>query len=203
MVETKKISKRIMLALITCLIACMGMFVLSGCESDEQAAENALKGYLDDFKNGSSDDFAAADMAQFEQMGLDPDQFMSSWTEGFGYEVTGATKGEQPETVMVDVKITSKQITTAISHALPDIMNYAMSAALSGASQSDMQSKMVQMILDQLAKDEPVESSVTVEMSSETGQWIPSSTGEQTLANAIVGNVDELTQEMSSLSSAE
>ncbi len=203
MSEVTKFSKRVVIALITCLIACMGMFALSGCESDEQAAENALKGYLDGFKNGSSDDFAAADMAEFQQMGLDPDQFMSSWTEGFAYEVTGATKGEQPETVMVDVKITSKQITTAISNALPDIMSYAMSAALSGASQSDMQSHMVQMILDQLAKDEPVESTVTVEMSSETGQWIPTDTGEQALANAIVGNVDQLTQEMSSLASAQ
>lgn len=52
MIETKKFSKRIALALITCLIACMGMFALAGCESDEQQAENALKGYLDDFKNG-------------------------------------------------------------------------------------------------------------------------------------------------------
>lgn len=35
MIETKKFSKRIALALITCLIACMGMFALTGCESDE------------------------------------------------------------------------------------------------------------------------------------------------------------------------
>lgn len=203
MIETKKFSKRIALALITCLIACMGMFALAGCESDEQQAENALKGYLDDFKNGSSEDFAAADMAEFEQMGLNPDEFMSSWTQGFGYEVLSVTKDTSNDNMMVEVKITSKQITTAISHALPDIMSYARGAALSGASQADMQNHMVQMILDQLAKDEPVESTVTVEMNSETGQWVPTQNGEEALAGAIVGNVDQLTQEMSTIASAE
>lgn len=59
------------------------------------------------------------------------------------------------------------------------------------------------MILDQLAKDEPVESTVTVEMNSETGQWVPTQNGEEALAGAIVGNVDQLTQEMSTIASAE
>lgn len=184
--------KRIIALIVAIVLACTALFALSGCQSKEQQAEEALKSDLNDYKNGSEEIFANQDAQDLSQIGLDPKELQAAMTEDFTFEIKGSKANADTNTVDVEVSIHSRQVANAIKTCLPDMLSYALSASLTGMSEQDIQQHLAEMILDQLKKEEAVDTTIAVPMSEDSGAWSITGDGEQALAGAIVGDLGSI-----------
>ena len=121
---------------------------------------------LEDFKRGEVDELDAPVIEQIEDSGLLTADVAKAWTEGFSYEV-GDPVDDGDGTASVPVTLTVKQIGPLVAEGTtPD----QLATALNGA---DL------MNLD-----------VSVDFYAEPdGDWEMSPSGEQTLADALVGDL--------------
>lgn len=195
------VTKRVIVALMTLVLACTAAVALSGCQSKEQQAESALKAQLDEYKNGSANILNSQESSEAADLGVDAEQFLSELRASFSYETKGSKEGTDANTVDVETTITSKQLTGAVKNSLPTIMGYALGAALSNPSEEEIQEYVSRVIVEQLQKEEPVTTTITIPMKEDSGEWKITEQGTQALSNAIVGDFEALQAELSNSSS--
>lgn len=196
------LTKRIVIALVALVLACTAAVALSGCQSKEQQAESALKAQLDEYKNGSANILGSEEASDVAELGVNAEQFLSELREGFSYEIKSSKEGADAGTIEIETSITSKQLTGAVKNSLPTIMGYALGAALSNPSEGEIQQYVSTVIVEQLQKEEPVTTTITIPMKEESGEWKITEQGTQALSNAIVGDFEALQAELSSGSSS-
>lgn len=106
--------KKLLLApLMAALVACV--VLLSGCggPSVEELITNDLTSQFDEIKNGGDDFLSGLEEAsgdEFEQLGIDPEEYAKSYLEGFDYKIGDVTVDEDKGTATAEVTITCKSM---------------------------------------------------------------------------------------------
>lgn len=196
MKEHARITNRIIVFLLALALAFGAAVALSGCQSKEQQAQDAVKSLLDDYKSGAVELLTNSESHKLSSMGIDEKELASAMIEDFSYEVKGAKENSETGAIDVEVTIHSKQLATAIKNAMPDMVSYALGASFAGASSDDMQKQLANILIAQLKDEEAVDTTVTVPTQEESGDVLPTDEGKQALANAILGDVDALQQSL-------
>lgn len=183
---------RIVAVLLTIALVFCAALALSGCQSKEQQAEASVKALLDDYKNGSVDLLSSGNAEELADMNLDVQELASILTEDFSYDIKGSKENSETGNIDVEVTIHSKQLSGAITKALPDMLTYAFGASLSGMSEADIQKQLMSIILEKLKTEEAVDTTVTVPVAEESGDLVATDEGKKAILSAIVGNMDEV-----------
>lgn len=198
MKERTRVHDRIIACLVACALIFAAAVALSGCQSKEQQAEASVKALLDDYKNGTLEMLTGTEVDEISRMNIDEHELISVLTEDFSYEIKGSTENAEEGTIDVEVTIHSKQLASAIKNALPNMMSYAFDAALSGQSEADIQAQLTTILIEQLKQEEAVDTTVTVPTQEESGDVDATDAGKQVIANAILGDMNEVQQGFSS-----
>ena len=197
MKETARTTHRIIAFLMALVLVLGATAALSGCQSKEQQAEDAVKSMLEDYKNGTLDLLNSSESNEITNMGVDEQELASAMIEDFSYEIKGAKENSETGTIDVEVSIHSKQLVSAIKNALPNMMSYALGASFAGLSEDETQKQLANMIIDQLKNEEAVDTTVTVPTQEESGDVLATEEGKKALRDAILGDVDALQQTLS------
>lgn len=195
MSTTQSFTKRVLAVLFAAVLAC-GLIALSGCsKSPEEEAKNALNAELHTFQEGElPSDFSAGDVTS----GLSTEklqELVTAWTGDFSYELGDATM-DGDDKCIVAAKINSKQLSTALSNGMGDLVTYAM--ANQSATQEEITNEVVNIMVKQFNQMAPVESDVKVAMELVNNSWEVSDAGMNELATAIIGDTSELQSAISS-----
>ncbi|WP_251197674.1 hypothetical protein [Anaerotardibacter muris] len=197
MKETARTTHRIIAFLVALALVLGAAVALSGCQSKEQQAEDAVKSMLEDYKSGTLDLLNSSESNEITNMGVDEQELASAMIEDFSYEIKGAKENSETGTIDVEVSIHSKQLVSAIKNANSEMPQYLFSALSRGASEDEMREHLASMIIDQLKNEEAVNTTVTVPTQEESGDVLATEEGKKALRDAILGDVDALQQTLS------
>lgn len=207
METTKSYFSRIALFLGAAVCALALAFTLVGCggSSDEDKIKEAVSHDFEILKAGENITEALPESAQTEfaslsQYGINSDELLSAWFDGFDYSVGEIVIDEEAGTATVAVSVTSKQLYTSLVDWTEDFIDWAYANV--GVSQSELMEYAGTSLMDAVKNTTPVTTDVTFDMEKADGEWIVANTSTNTaqFSAAILGDEDELNKTMNSLS---
>ncbi len=182
--------RRIAVACIAALMTvCLGM--LAGCgPSSEEVIRDGVTQELDGLKN--QDDAAMAEivsganMSGLEVYGLDANEFMKAYLNGFDYRIDDVTvDGDKAQ---VTVVLTCKSF-SAYEKALQDAADQLMGdESFAELDRSAMNQKIGETVMTALAGIEPTETEpIVLDYELANNTWSPTASAERNIAGALLG----------------
>lgn len=193
MEQTKTWSKRVLLGLLAAVLACTLGVTLVGCgASDEDQIKEVITNELDLVKNhdeATLEDLEGSFSGQFSQLGIDSNDFITSWLDGFEYSIDSVTvDGDSAE---ASVTITGKQLVPILSAWQTDFESYVAQNASLGYS--ELMKQAGSSFMEDLNAAEPVTTTVTLPLlKSSEGNWELTSQASTEFSNALVGDTSSL-----------
>jgi hypothetical protein len=178
--------KRIGFIVLGVLMSCALAFALGGCANDETAIRNGLTTELDQFKDPDSalwKEITASSASEFADMGVESQDLINAWTEGFSFEVGEITV--DGDTAQATISITSKQLASAMTAAQEALLSDMSS--LEQMTEAEIQKKTGEVILDALKKSTPVTTEITVPCTKSGNQWSEDESATNEYARALLG----------------
>lgn len=182
--------RRIVVACIAALMTvCLGM--LAGCgPSNEEVIRTGVTQELDGLKN--QDDAAMAEIVSGANMsglsayGLDANEFMKAYLNGFDYRIDDVTvDGDKAQ---VTVVLTCKSF-SAYEKALQDAADQLMvDESFAELDRSAMNQKIGETVMTALAGIEPTETEpIVLDYELANNTWSPTASAERNIAGALLG----------------
>lgn len=183
------------LALLVALFACAVLaFSLTGCgQSDEDAIKQALDNELSILDNPGDDeiqqimDEAGLTEDDMSQVGISTSDFISSWFSGFAYEIGDITV--DGDSAQAEVTITCKQLQVILTNWQANALDNIDISQYS--SQEDLTADLGESMMKDLNNAEPTQSTVTAELSKSDGEWSLTTSGENAIYSALLGDTTE------------
>lgn len=164
--------------------------VLTGCgPSAEELIRDDLTSQFEEIKAGDEDLLEGIESSageDFEDLGIDPKEFASSYLEGFDYTVNDVTV--DGDTATANVSITVKSMGDIVNEFQLKFTEYLSTADLSTISGEDeLYQQAGQLLMDATASAEPktVECDFTY-TKDENGVWSADESAETELVNALM-----------------
>lgn len=192
--------------IISILMVIVLMFSLTAC-GEEKIAEATVRVMFTAFKTFDLDTimkFVNVD-SQLEQFGADSDkikdyeQHIKLMFDKFDYEILSTEKIDS-QTVTVKTKITAMDMKPVLADFATSIMQYAFSnmSTVSNLSEEEMNKKVAEILLTCLEKPDlaTVTKDVDVKVVKNGKTWEVQT--DETLVNAILGDLEKAAEEMSS-----
>jgi hypothetical protein len=179
--------KKVALVVLAALMSFTMLFALVGCgKSDEDVIKDGLAEELDNFKNIDSDmwkEIIASDGGSLESVGLDTKAVITSWTQGFSYEITSVTV--DGDTATAEINITCKQLYPVIEAAQSKLLADPDTATLSS---DDITKKIAEIIMQELDNATPVSTTVSIPLTKSGDTWSEGANAETLYQNALMGS---------------
>lgn len=185
--------KRVLLGFLVVALACTLGTTLVGCgASEEDKVKEAISTELDLVKNNDAatiEELEGSFSSQFSQLGIESNDFISSWLEGFDYSIDSVTiDGDSAE---ANVTITAKQLVPVLSAWQTDFEGYVAENASLGYS--ELMKQAGSSFMEDLNAAEPTTSTVTLPLQkSSDGTWTLTSEASTEFSNVIVGDISSL-----------
>ena len=186
------------LVIIGAAVLAMTFFSQAEEEVTEQA-QAALASELDAYKNGDPTRLEGNDMAELEELGIDPAELKSVLTEGFSYQFTGADYYPKSDAVIVHATVDSRQLVSAAREVLPDVYASMFESAYNGATEAELKAIFVDHVMESIEEEPLTTTQIDVEMLHRNGQWVVSASGERQVQRAIMGNLNSLYEDIESI----
>lgn len=181
--------KKRFIIMLTALLALCPL-VLTGCgPSAEELIRDDLTSQFEEIKAGDEDLLEGIESSageDFEDLGIDPKEFASSYLEGFDYTVNDVTV--DGDTATANVSITVKSMGDIVNEFQLKFTEYLSTADLSTISGEDeLYQQAGQLLMDATASAEPktVECDFTY-TKDEDGVWSADESAETELVNALM-----------------
>jgi hypothetical protein len=169
----KKCLRKACLLSLAAVLALTAMFTLAGCGNNaEQVIRDGLTKDFGSLKDKASDEFKeVSDQADqmLKSQGLDIPDFMTMWLEGYDFTIGKITVDGSAATAEVTIK--AKQLGPILDSVVAELTENAADFT----SQKEITDAMAQMISEQMASAELVETAVTVECKKSGDTWSVSS----------------------------
>ncbi len=185
--------KRIIATFLAAALLTLGAVALVGCggPSDEEIVRQGVTDELDKIKNLDTEtiDQMALEVgaAGFENYGIDPKEFVTSYLNGFDYRIDDVTVDGQEATATV--VLTCKSFTEYEAALTEAATALAEDESIVDLSQEEINMKYGQVVMDTLAgvsvqETEPL--ALTFELQDKT--WMPTADAQKALADAMFKN---------------
>lgn len=183
------------MALLMAIALAVGALALSGCAggaSDEDVIRGKLSSELDSIKNiddGFSNEFAESiDMSQLSVFGIDGNEFMKAYLDGFDYAIDSVSV--EGDTAQAQITLTCKSYTgyqQALQAAVDEIT--ANPDELAAASEADINKKIGEIVIGSLQNVELAPTQpITINYTKVDGEWEPASSTSGDIAAALMTN---------------
>ena len=179
--------RKILIASIAAfLLAGMLLVLLTCMGNDKGKVESSLGSDLDGIGNGQPEalEMLGEQLAVGEQFGVAPGALAAVWFEGYAYEVDDVVV--DGETATAEVTITSRRLQPAIEKALPQIAA-VMDDPPDDADLDALYAQCGQILLDSLAGEPLVTTTLTLTYHLEDGTWVMDTTSKKALSLALMG----------------
>jgi hypothetical protein len=177
--------KRIGFIVLGALVSCALAFALGGCTSDEQAIRNGLTTELDQFKDPNSalwKEITSSSADDFADMGLESQDLISAWTEGFSFEIGEITV--TGNTAEAQISITSKQLVSATTNLTETLRN---DPSIQEMTEAEAIKRTGEIILDALKQSTPVTTEITILCTKNGNEWSEDASATNEYAQALLG----------------
>jgi hypothetical protein len=178
--------KRIALVALSVVLAFSMIFALTGCiKGDEKVIKDAMTDQLNQLKNPNSDIWKKdmkSSLDSMSSLGIDAQQLVAAWTEGFDYKIGTITIDGNKATA--ELTITCKQINPAIDSAQ---LKYKSDATNNSLSESERAKKIGELIISELKAQTLTTTSITVEFTKSGNTWTESFGAMDEYSRALVG----------------
>lgn len=184
--------KKIVAAVCATALVAFGAVALTGCgQDDAEVVREGVTAELESVKNLDQefvDQFLAeTDIAELEAYGIDGEEFLRAYLDGFDYTVDDVTV--DGDTAVATVSITSKSLNEAMSTISDDLMALADDESIADVAQDEE-------ALNQLIGDTVMESMNSLQTTTKSGieleyalqdnTWTPTAACEMALNNALM-----------------
>lgn len=172
--------KRSLRALVCSLVAVLAVacgLAVTACssgQSDEDLIRQDLTASLDEVKNADEDAIqdliANEDTSVFEQVGIDPTEFLSAMLDGFDYTIDSVSV--DGDTATASVSVTCKSMTTMQTDAMNAL--YALAddpSAVAGMSEDELMQLAGQAMMEAIKNSETHESTYEFTYEKVDGTW--------------------------------
>lgn len=172
----KKRSLRVLVCSLAAVLAVTCGLVLTACggPSDEDAIRQDLTTQLDQVKNADEaviqELIANADTSSFEQMGVDPAEFIGAMLDGFDYSIDSVSV--DGDTATASVTVTCKSMTTMQEDAMNAV--YALvddPSSLMGMSEDELMELAGQTMMDAIKGSETHQSTYEFTYAKNGDTW--------------------------------
>jgi len=180
--------KKVLMVVISVVAALTMMIMVAGCgKSDEQVIKDGISSELDQFKDVNSDQWQQ-NMSSLDSTlsgyGISSTDLVSSWVEGFDYQIGDVTI--DGDTATVQVTITCKQLYPVMSAATQTLMN---DPDVSTMSVTDLQTKVGTEIMKEFQNATPVTTTISVPCEKSGNSWTESAGAEAEYTKALYGDM--------------
>lgn len=200
------------LSLVVAVALCLTFTACGKTESPGQAVDK----YLKDSKSqavSSIEDFEKGDAAEIvDELGLDDDMLKSLDDSSkeemlgvikkvcdFDYEITKEEITKENESAVVTVNITSYNLGEQFSKSISNLMNDAMSWAMSGKSEEEVTNEIIKTMFEDLNKAEKnYKKEVKFKLDYKDDKWIVDEDNDD-FENAITGGMMDAADSLNSL----
>ena len=180
---------------LVALVASLAISIsLTGCgASDEEGITKAIDDEMGIIVNPTdetismlADEAASGAGGTLDTMGIDSNELVTSWIDGFAYEI--GTISVDGDTATADVTITCKQLGPVMMDWQANFETNA--AAQNFTSMDEIYTYAGQTIMEELNGASPIETTITLELEKSGSDWtLPdSSANQQALLDAMVGD---------------
>ena len=178
--------KKVVLVAMSVILACSMLFALAGCgNSDEKVIRNAMNEQLEAFKNPNSsqwqNDFKN-ELNELSNMGVDAQQLVAAWVEGFDYTVGDIKINGNNATVSITIKC--KQLNPAVDSAVALLEN---DPALATMTEAQIIKKYGEALISELKKTSPTTTVITVPCVKSGNTWSEGPGAENEYYRALLG----------------
>ena len=180
--------KRVSLVVLSVLMAFAMMFATVGCgNSDEQVIKKGLTEELNQFKDPNSDvwqkDFKSA-LSEFEGYGINSQDLVSAWTDGFKFEIGTITVDGDKATA--EVTITCKQFYPAVTAATNALTS---DPSISNLSMDEMMVKYTERVITELKQSSPASTTISISCTKVGNTWSVGLSSGSEVASALLGSM--------------
>ncbi|WP_455137349.1 hypothetical protein [Thermophilibacter sp.] len=180
----KKRSLRVLVCSLVAVLAVACGLAVTACSSgpsDEELIRQDLTANLDEIKNADDsaiqDLLASEDTSMFEQLGVDPTEFISSMLDGFDYTIDSVTV--DGDTATASVSVTCKSMTTMQTDAMNAV--YALAddpSAVADMSEDELMQLAGQAMMEAIKNSETHESTYEFTYEKVDGTWTIQDSGD-------------------------
>lgn len=184
-------SKKLLALVLAATMLCFGALVLSSCgKSDEEVVREGVVRELDLVKNKDPEFMEsitdAALASEMDAYGIDANEFMVSYLEGFDYTINDVTVDGDGATA--NVTITCKTLTDIYNEVMTNAEETANNTDTSSMSEDEANQLVGQIMMEavgqvQATTQEPIDLTFTLNGNT----WEPTSAAETALQNALFG----------------
>ena len=184
-------SKKLLAVVLAATMMCFGALVLSSCgKSDEEVVREGVARELDMVKNKDPEFMEsitdAALASEMDAYGIDANEFMVSYLEGFDYTINDVTV--DGDTAVANVTITCKTLSDIYEQVMTSAEDAANSTDVSSMGDDESNQLVGQIMMDSVAQvqattQEPVDLTFTLNGNT----WEPTAAAESALPTALFG----------------
>lgn len=167
-------------------------FTLVGCGgNDKEEITKLVKTELDTLKDPTNSEFVStlsSTESQLAELGITQEDLLTSWLDGYAYEVGEVTVAGDGKTATVKVNITCKKLYDVITAWQNTFYDRVMNEGLT--STADIQAFAGKTIVEDLKAATPSTTEITLNVEKGSSGWqIPSSNTENdnAIASALIG----------------
>lgn len=184
-------SKKLLAIVLAATMMCFGALVLSSCgKSDEEVVREGVARELDMVKNKDPEFMEsitdAALASEMDAYGIDANEFMTSYLEGFDYTIDDVTVDGSNATATVT--ITCKTLSDIYEQVLGSAEEAANSTDTSSLSEDEANQMVGQIMMDSVAQVQAtIQAPVELTFTLNGNTWEPTAAAESALQTALFG----------------
>lgn len=178
-------------------------FMLTGWGTFPQdRAKSALTTQLDDFKQTGECILTENGYINFDEMGAITQEEREAWLEDFSYDTGSYSLNAESTECTYTVEISSKQVAEAITKNFDILKTYYVELAQDNTDHDKIQSEINDTIYTEVMAEDATTTMVDVRLIYQDDEWVISNEGQLDLANAILGDVDNIESTLQSVVNA-
>ena len=186
--------KHAWLSVVVVVLALVISMALAGCgASDEDQIKTAIDDEMgiivdptDEMISTLAEEASTSAGGTFDTMGIDSTEMVTSWLDGFSYEVGTISVDDQSATA--EVTMTCKQLGPVMMDWQTNFQDNVMAQGLT--SMDEIYAYAGQSLMEELDAASPVDTTVTLELEKDGSSWtLPQSSANQNaLLEAMIGD---------------
>lgn len=175
------------------ILALASALFLSACggpTSEELIRQNVTEAFEEvDSSNEEMIEAATENSGgQFELLGIEPEQFMKTYLDGFSYEIAEITVDDKEDLATAAIDVEMKSLTDIIANFSAQFEDYIQSLDPRAIpSEEDIYKKGGELLMQAAEQAEPQKSEVLIDYNkNEDGEWEPEEDAEMAIMDAML-----------------
>lgn len=160
----------------------------------QDQARNAIEQQLKDFSDNQDCELRQAANPVLEQYSSQTNDVVGAWADGLTIEFDSYTKSSKEDTVTWEVTFATKQLSTALTKNLANVVSFDKQLAAQEIDQGQYASLMQDAIISGFNESDPIELHMTLVARVFDGTWSLDQQSLQDLLDGMQGDISQITE---------